>query len=418
MAGWEYDPDSNRTATEKRVQKDNPARLGMIGLPEIKGTEASYQDHMYAKVNQFKEIDLYMCKFDGTSKYPWRSSTGLNTTYAVSDKVRLFTDDLVFSFGYQNSYNQAFDGLKGALGGALGMIGAGNVKGLAEGLGQGLEFARSLSSLRLGADKGGNDKLNSMYGGKFGSKYEQSPYWEKTTPITFSKTMKFNFAFGQAGLYSGLEEVVKPISKLASLFAPVWDDRGGGIGYLKGLWPTMPFMLAKMLQSLTSSSTGSDALNALGEAGAASMGALVDAAGNIIESAGQQIWGSASGQAAASDELKSNAISGFNKIVEKATVAEEKLLQTFNSAILSSYGVQGETPWNVNEKGLAQGRAFMIKVGKFWFGPYIIKNCDWTLDFTQTDEYGFPYKGTLQLSQIELVETTTTEKVASHFVYS
>lgn len=52
------------------------------------------------------------------------------------------------------------------------------------------------------------------------SKYVKMPVLKAVGPIQISSSLKFNFYFGQAGLYDGLEEVVKPIIAIASTFMP------------------------------------------------------------------------------------------------------------------------------------------------------------------------------------------------------
>jgi len=62
---------------------------------------------------------------------------------------------------------------------------------------------------------------NVAFGGKFVSRFKEAPTWLSTLPLEFANSLKFNFSFGQAGLFNAHEEVVKPITQLACLFLPV-----------------------------------------------------------------------------------------------------------------------------------------------------------------------------------------------------
>jgi hypothetical protein len=40
-------------------------------------------------------------------------------------------------------------------------------------------------------------------------------------------------------------------------------------------------------------------------------------------------------------------------------------------------------------------------MGRMVLGPYIVKDVNWDFDFTHTDEYGFPFKGSLTFGGLE-----------------
>jgi hypothetical protein len=74
------------------------------------------------------------------------------------------------------------------------------------------------------------------------SKYQNPKVFKNVTEIKSDGNLKFVFTFGQAGLFSGLEEVVKPIIAIAGMFAPQMVKSGtNGVGGLySGPLPTPP----------------------------------------------------------------------------------------------------------------------------------------------------------------------------------
>jgi len=103
-------------------------------------------------------------------------------------------------------------------------------------------------------------------GGMAISKYYKTPMWNGTSPIQ-TGTIKFKFQFGQAGLFSGAQEVVLPILQLASLFLPK-HTKGN---YFTGPLPTGPAYLISFAQSLAGLITSGSIIKTLTE-GAANIG--------------------------------------------------------------------------------------------------------------------------------------------------
>ncbi len=62
--------------------------------------------------------------------------------------------------------------------------------------------------------------LNNKDGNLIFSKYQDLPSYKSTSSLKVPSSLTFLFYFGQRGLYSGEEEVVKPILRLAKAFAP------------------------------------------------------------------------------------------------------------------------------------------------------------------------------------------------------
>jgi len=45
----------------------------------------------------------------------------------------------------------------------------------------------------------------------------------------------------------------------------------------------------------------------------------------------------------------------------------------------------------------------MVRMGRMVWGPVLVKTVFWDFDFTHTDQYGFPYKGSLTYGGLESI---------------
>lgn len=391
-----YESDSERSTTEKRVKAPNSARLGMLNLPEIKGTEASYKDHMYEGINDFKRINLYITDFEGSRGEFW--SAGKD----VHPNARLYLDqDLLFGFSYRNDIQPG--GLESLKNSAVG--------GFLKSADAILEFGREYNDInKRNADIKDHQSIN---GGRMISQYEMAPVWKKTDPIKGPPSLKFVFKYGQYGLFNCLEEVIKPILVLASHFAPVIDGKNSHM--VLGPWPTSQAVLARMLHSVINdtSGTGKDIMDSLTKTGEATSNAVISGAGALASLIGG--LGSNTVKEDSNGNTTTTANKGLTKqnkddldaLVETATKLEENILIAYDKAVEGAYG-GGPAP--------GKGKALLIKIGNgFEFGPYVVKSVNWDLDFTQTDEYGYPYKGTLTYGELENIKITTTKQVYNHF---
>jgi hypothetical protein len=261
----------------------------------------------------------------------WRGST-------VSKNVLLFPDEKVFSFTYSNEYKAAWGEMtsKGLLG---------KVTSIAE-------AARGLASAA------GAQNINT--GGKFVSKYLYAPSWTGTKPISIG-ALKFTFRFGQAGLFSGEHEVVRPIIALAKLFSPTLNGN-----YAQGPAPTAPAYLAQLFVQ------GANVLKDI-------------VGGGVTE-----------------ENAKDSA--GDGGLINKITELEETLMKAQDAAIIA-------TLKGLPNSGGSGSQALCIRMGRMILGPFAVKNVSWSFDFTQTDEYGFPYQGSLTFDSLENILMPTSSQI-------
>jgi hypothetical protein len=215
----------------------------------------------------------------------------------------------------------------------------------------------ALELARLATSKGADD---SDTGGKFISRYREVPVWQGTTPNAMGD-IKFNFEFGMAGIYSGEHEVVRPIFALASLFTPKFQ----GANYLKGPAPTDASYFAEMVSTLVGKVGGMDIKDVMKDVGTALTG-------------------------------------GVDKVVELATDVQKAIYGAIDQGIKSAA-----------KKGPLY--SIYIRYGRFVTGPYFVGGVHWDLDFSEVDEYGFPYKGTITLGGLKSLWVATSADFIKSF---
>jgi len=311
---------------------------------------AGDMDHAYPNVNRFKVVELALVNAGLTGPPApdavnaeggwgnWRTRWKEN----ISNNVLLYPEEKVFNFAYTNNYGKAWEALSG---GAMGKV---------------MQLGEML---RVASAMAGNP---SDFGGKFVSAYKEAPTWLSTLPLEFANSLKFNFQFGQAGMFSAEYEVVRPIIQLARLFLPVTSAgvAGGSNNYFQGPVPTPPSYLANFMttffsgNTLTDIKTGFDNLETIKEQ---------SGPGGIVAG-------------------------GIGTLANGVTALENALLNAKDTAIRNTLAQTGQ-----NRGGLC------IRMGRLAFGPFLVKNVSWNFDFTQVDEYGFPYKGSLTYSGLESI---------------
>jgi len=204
---------------------------------------------------------------------------------------------------------------------------------------------------------------NTADGGKFVSMYREVPVWNGTTPNSMSD-LKFHFEFGMSGIYSGEHEVVRPIFAIASQFTP-YSANGN---YLKGPAPTDAVYFMEMVTAL-----------------AGSGGAIVES----IKTGVTEVMNADGFAAKASG------------VVNTATEIQQKIYAAIDTGI---------------QRGAGHGlMSIHVRYGRFVTGPYFVKNINWELDFSEVDEYGFPYKGTLTLGGLQSLWVTTSADFVNSF---
>lgn len=319
--------------------------------PEVVGASNPVNDnlvaddlpnHAYQYINAFKTCELYIGPFQSNgdpvnitdAKWGnWRGSV-------VSKKVLLWPDEKEFGFSYSNKYGQAWEKMSSS--GLLGKVQSG------------LELMRSLAGA-LGKSSGVSES-----GGKFVSAYVKAPSWESTDPIQLSNSLSFTFNFGQAGIFSGEEEVVRPIIQLASQFAPRKDSKNQN--YYLGNFPTPPEIMVNYWKEMSGSLFGD------------------------IKSTMENV----------NSDTDGGLIGG---LVSTLTSYEDQLITRQTKAIERSY---------------AEGsNCLYVRYGRMTLGPYLVKDVSWSFDMSQLDEYGFPYKGKITFSGLESIKMPEKSQIPS-----
>jgi len=308
------------------------------------------KNHVYEYINKFKICEIATTK---VGRYPplitsnawgnWRGNF-------VNPNVYLFAEEKNFQFSYKHKYGNAWEAMNK---GAIGMV-----RGA-------LEAARSLDALA------GGNAGSIPNAGRFMPQYSKAPVWESVDPIALPSSLKFNFNFGQAGIFSGEHEVVRPIIQLATLFAPVHD----GEFYYRGPVPTAPHFYA-----------------------------------NLFAQLGSKLKGAKENMAAARNDGDSeNDRSALSGAVKALTAVEKELLKLMNDTIESTLGIGHDD----KEKGFST--ALCLRMGRMTFGPAIVWDVNWSFDFTQVDEFGYPYKGSITFGGLESVVIPDAGQVRSQF---
>jgi hypothetical protein len=292
-------------------------------------TGSNLQDHAMPYINKFKVCELMMGSL-GDMQAPmmaaeswgnWRSKSTNPAGIDVNPHIFLFPEEKNFSFGYTNEYGEGWD--------------ASDPGGMFAKVSQASELLRSGITVF-----GSNNDV--PVAGKMMSRYKKSPTWKGTDPIKVND-LKFTFQFGQAGMFSGEQEVVRPILALASLWVPIETDNSH---YYRGTLPTPPFIMMSVFKALANSGKGGD-----------------------VASSGKSDGGG---------------------MLSKLTSLEESLIKVQEEGIVNAY----------ND---SKTRALYIRMGRLVLGPFIVKDVNWDFDFSQVDEYGFPFKGTISFGGLESV---------------
>lgn len=375
-----YEDDKNTQINfPKYVGTDSPI------WESLRFTDSDYYDndkydkfdqgfHAYQKINKFKVCDIAVVSAANQDPLTlthnawgnWRQNNYAGVK--VSNNVFLWPQDKNFNFSYTNEYGNAWEKLSST--------------GLLSKVQQGAELLRTVAAA-TGAS-------NVDAGGKLISKYVRAPNWKDTSPVGLDSALKFEFNFGQAGIFSGEQEVVKPILALASLFAPIQESGDQNVGYLQGPVPTPPSYLVHYFQKLASDGAGAiqDGFKHLVGGGGSSDSSSDESSGESKDFLGQVMGVVTDGIANAASAVTSleKALISIQQDAIRTTLEEEK------------------------------SRALCLRLGRMSIGPYLVKTVNWGFDFTHVDEYGYPYKGFVSFSGLENITVAETSDIAKPFI--
>lgn len=224
-------------------------------------------------------------------------------------------------------------------------------------------FAATGGALVGGAD--GKAIMEATITGERASLYKDFPLIkpsESTTTASIGSSVKFDFKFGQAGIFSGEEEVVKPI---LALVGP-WALKTGNYHSISGPFPTFSQASRVALLRTVDIIGGNDSLL---KQDTKSM----EGNGNII----------------------SNAVTKFNEITDKLYALIDEVAETCFSTCTTMTFI----------------------VGGLVVGPFFPKKIDWSFDFDNVDEFGYPCAGSITFGDLTPVRLYTNSDYARQWGY-
>lgn len=321
-------------------------------------------DHAQESINYFRTIDIMVTQSADayTSWYAnktkgwgnWRTRSGVK----VDDRVTLYMDDLSkIGMTYSQNFGYAWDEIAGS--GAIGKV---------------AEMAKKIQNNAAMLAATGNSSMNVDTSTPMG-KYQKVPYIKSVEPFKIEpSSLTFNFNFGQAGIFSGEQEVVRPILALACIFLPYQtpykDDDSGG-DWLNLAAPTQAQVYANIARIMNSDNFFISQKNALAN-NLKEMGAELKENFNISTPLGSTKDTLATGAATASN-LATQFIKGLYKRIDLG------LKESMNK----------------------NSTSIILRVGRYQLPPCFPSSVSWNFDFSQVDEYGFPRGGTITFEGLQ-----------------
>lgn len=320
--------------------------------------------HAQESINYFRTIDLMITKSANayTSWYAnktkgwgnWRTRSGVK----VDDRVTLYMDDLSkIGMTYSQNFGYAWDEIAGS--GAIGKV---------------AEMAKKIQNNAAMLAAAGDSSMNVDTSTPMG-KYQKVPYIKSVEPFKIEpSSLTFSFNFGQAGIFSGEQEVVRPILALARIFLPYQtpykDDDSGG-DWLNLAAPTQAQVYANIARIMNSDSFFTSQKNALAN-NLKAMGAELKENFNISDPLGST-KGTLATEAATASNLATQFIKGLYKRID--------------------LGLKDSMENN--------STSIILRIGRYQLPPCFPSSVSWNFDFTQVDEYGFPRGGTITFEGLQ-----------------
>lgn len=254
------------------------------------------------------------------------------------------------------------------------------------------------------------------------SRFSGMRYLKSITSTGISE-ITFKFRIGQGGLFDARKEVVEPIVAIACCFAPFRK----GNGFVEGPVPTKAELLSEVTKSLFST------MESAGIRGKDGTGATTKSLyGNSTESSSDNVYTPAEVEAikrfysegfdkrddiypesvkkikqdvALKNKDKGQAIldvmRNYGSSTDSSPEDTSKTLNTIAGIEKSLMDALNQAAYNVMTGG--KTRTMSIKIGHMLFGPYYAGNINWTFDYTNVDQNGWPCAGHIQISDLKPV---------------
>lgn len=386
VASWLDSADNEETWSNAESVISNPAlntgglKVGEIGSygAASKGHLDSYnildftREHFKPFVNPYKETLFWIgspsSKYSEDTGNNWHDAS-CNGTCNVSRAIRLYGDNEKFAASYSLGLGDASDTTVGGVGGVL------------DKLSNAVEMAQA------------TDITHAPGAIKHTSAYLKPKIYQNVKPIALDGEVKFNFHFGQAGIFSGLEEVVKPVMALAGIFAPASSS---DVPY-----PTQAQYSAMYLSGVVKAIKDHIGSNLTG---------LDDAVGGDLfdtstpqppaeepeESTERDHWSSAS------DRREEEESEGTREAPTPAITTASAVAQAAIEVQNAVFNALHQGAEDAVSSGEWRGYRFcFFQWGNFKVGPCTVGKVAWSFDMSQTDEEGWPISGTVSFSEVQ-----------------
>ena len=319
--------------------------------------------HAQESINYFRTIDIMVTHSANayTSWYAnktkgwgnWRTKSGVK----VDDRVTLYMDDLSkIGMTYSQNFGYAWDEIAGS--GAIGKV---------------TEMAKKIQNNAAMITAATGNTMNVDSSTPMG-KYQKVPYIKSVEPFKIEpSSLTFSFNFGQAGIFSGEQEVVRPILALARIFLPYQtpykDDGTGGGDWLNLAAPTQAQVYANI---------------------AAVMGGFISEQGKNLSDKLSKM-----GSALKEDFDISRPVDSSKKALGDGAAAASNIATTFIKGLYKRIDQGLKTSMKNNSTSI------ILRIGRYQLPPCFPSSVSWNFDFTQVDEYGFPRGGTITFEGLQ-----------------
>ena len=303
------------------------------------------QGHYPERWNLAKEVNLWIGN-PTTSRGDWHKES-VNKMCEVSPRIKLYTESID---NIQMKYSQEITDAQ-----------------------QPSPFGSIMSEVQKTVDSAHALGLGGSVGINRFSPYDTPQVFKGVTPLSMNGNLKFEFHFGQAGLFSGLEEVVKPIYAILSLFALGDKDTINSFADLP-----LPSQAQFTIQWLSS------AFDSLKNA---------DLVSNIKKAfkGGQEKTPIENGAAKTAGGIADSAAEVYNAYFNAVTAGGRAIFRNAKTKYNLAY----------------------VQVGNFTYGPMFVKDYSWGLDMSKIDEEGFPIYGWVELGGMKYVAKANRGQIAA-----
>lgn len=385
--------------------KDKKAGTPLITNYAKNSLPTDLDSHVQKDINKFKTVDLKISGAGGTMGWfatdssfgNWRTTAGIN----VKNEVLPRLDTTVIGFSCTQEFEPFWDKITGN-----------QIVSLID---------KAASAARMFA----GTTTSAIYV----PAYQKMPVLKGIGTLECMSSVKFNFEFGQAGLYNALEEVVKPVIAIAKSFMP----RGGGT-QTWGNAPSIEYALNETVKSfiaevkkkfegaagegtITSMKDIEELVNATPSdkekkekrqnAGLKALAAEdADFQGkttNDVKSAQDNIDSANAEAAGKTDENDKKNEKLANADTEKAWLesAAKGVADVLTGLQDFIYTALNNTASGM----LGNYTGVVLRIGRFQTPSMIVKDVKFEFDFEEVDENGFPSKGSVELGGLESVKS-------------